>query len=149
MRFEDMVYEFMQLYVAKELNSANGKLSGSDPIFAKNLGITVIKTLLLSSLVAPENLLQQHIKSILETFYPILRFQFLYALLWRQSYGKLRQPPPNTLAELEAFQLTVKEDSYLLDLYIQIELHTMRKLFLTVYVLRKTYAEAENDDVTL
>lgn len=88
-------------------------------------------------------------KVILETFYPILRFQFLYALLWRQSYGKLRQPPPSTLADLEAFQLSVKEDSYLLDLYTQIELHTMRKLFLTVYVLRKSYAVAEADDVIL
>lgn len=52
MDFTQMVLQFMQKYVQKELNhEADGN---EEPIFSKNLGISAIKTLLLSAFISSE-----------------------------------------------------------------------------------------------
>ena len=134
--------------MAKDLNSDANQNSKEEPLFSKNICLSAQKCLLVSGLLLdeanPEECHKQ-IQSILSVFYPILRLQFLYAMQWRKNSGNLRTAPFSTLKELSEFHQAIAADEHLKDKYTEIEIQSMRKLFVTVNLLKQTYAPTAVD----
>jgi hypothetical protein len=57
----------------------------------------------------------------------------------------LRTAPYSTLKELSDFQITIGKDEHLKDTYSEIEIQSMRKLIVTVNLLKQTYAPTAVD----
>ena len=93
-----MVHLYLTSYLTKELKSGS--------LFEKNICLAAIKCFLVSALLFAEDktkVFEDNLQAILNTFYPLLRIQFLYALYWRKNSGRLRSPPFGTLEELSEF----------------------------------------------
>ena len=112
------------------------------PFLGKNISLIAIKYLFCSAMLSTTSneLFENQIQANLNAFYPLLRIQSLYAVLWRQNSGKIKSLKGyDSLQELEQWANMINENENLLDSYVQIELHSLRKIFITVYTLKETY----------
>lgn len=102
MGYDQMISLYFSAYLDAQLNfdehpgtTNKSERDGRSPFLSKNICSIAIKALLISSLGFADNKLDpetfgQRIHMVLQAFYPMLRMQFLLAVLFRKNSGRLR-----------------------------------------------------------
>jgi hypothetical protein len=76
---------------------------------------------------------------------PILKLQFLNAVLWRKNEGKKKEFEGN----INDFEQLIHSDSFLQNLWVETQLPVMRKVFAVVYLIKSAVKSISSNDQIL